>query len=553
METGQNQAGTKVDQGLQLFNTVQNRLALLNFNNTLTSILDKQALAKESEISLTPEEFEVLGGISYLVGLDFHGLTKWNTQTITNVIMRLLLNKVSAVNFCNYTEVLKDLTSLKPVSDARVELMGRIKLDFLPEADDIENYKQVLPLIKDVIKYSLVPVELSEDLYQRFVAKDTLTYHDFLVFNSFAYNDSIFGGKAGNYFIEVSNNPAYMNALTKASNFFELQKFGLFYEESILNFYTKNIENENELFSRKFFFNFLTDQNIDKVTNAENQEEINIFGQSLMNDIQKYFETKIQPTLSEEAPVKLEVAHKAEEPVVSPLSEGVEVLQDALENPLENPTEVIKHILIDFNKIRNEQGLPTFAFKEDPNELISSLESMLEVEDLIGSFYTFLSKYNEFKRTPEVAVVQIDTEKIFNYSLEELNTVFNGYIQNNQTKYNVIIETYIKEIPNEILELLLPTVNEILSKLYVGNTEDKGIILSQLNENTIFTYKHLHQVINTIEKQYIKGEYFNSYVTFKNNMETNHKDILELIDESQKLQDLELKIKLAHTFLSAFN
>ena len=95
---------------------------------------------------------------------------------------------------------------------------------------------------------------------------------------------------------------------------------------------------------------------------------------------------------------------------------------------------------------------------------------------------------------------------------------------------------------------ILSYISKLLGVLYFGNSDDKGIIFSQLNENTIFTYKHLHQLINVIENQYLKGENIIEYYNFKLYMDNNCKDILELFQESQKLEDYELQIKLIFAF-----
>ena len=63
------QSGTMVNQGLQLFNTVQNRLSNLNVTKIIKQLSDK---INDNNYELDENEFEVLGGISYLLGLDFH-------------------------------------------------------------------------------------------------------------------------------------------------------------------------------------------------------------------------------------------------------------------------------------------------------------------------------------------------------------------------------------------------------------------------------------------------------------------------------------------------
>ena len=546
MENSQIQSGTKVDNGVQMFNTVSTRLEKLNISNTLDSMLEKlnKNIVEKNNHKISSEEFEILGGISYLVGLDFYSMSSWSSKTMTNVVLRLLINKITNQNFLKYFQYLvlfKEEYSFSVISDARLEMMDKIK-SRLTLGSDLEEL-EFIKKFRNVINNSLIPIEISEDLYQRFFDKDYLSYHDLLVFNSFAYNESILNSESSKAFIDLSNDSNYINGLNLASDYFELQKFGLFYEESILNFFNKNIENNNQLFSYEFFNDFLNDENIELVKD-------NTTHSSFIEKIENYFVTNIQPNLDVEAPVS---PLKFDEPVKTPLSDGIETLNENIENPLDKPTEVIKHILFDFNKIRNDNNLAVFDFKNKPEDLISLLEEMLDVEDLISSFYTFLSKYNEFKRTPDVIVNPIDISQIFNYDLETLNKSFDTKVKDLQNKYTSIIEKYVIEIPENDLKILVDSVNTLLNKLYIGNSEDKGIILSQLNENTIWTYKHLHQIISTIENQYIDGFSINSYIIFKALMEENYFETMNLFQESKNLEQYELKIKLLHTFVGVFN
>lgn len=547
METSQIQSGTKVDSGIQMFNTVQSRLEKLNIYEILSSILLTDNIEEISE-----EQLEVLGGISYLVGLDFHSLDAWNDNVMTNVLSRLLINKVdnSMFNkFVNVMQLFKDNDKMSLISDARVALMSKVKSEILFESVEIQN--ELMDKIRSVINLALIPVEITQDLWNRFFEKDSVIYHDVLVFNSFAYNESIFNGDASQAFIDLSNDPVYVDALRDASNYFELQKFGLFYEESILNFFNKNIYNENDMFSLEFFNIFLTEENI-----AE-YNETKEFGK-LEPLVKEFYEINIHPQLTESAPEPVKLKLSTEDEVLpgvetKPLTHSVETLNESIENPLENPTEVIKHILYDFNKIRTENDLGIFDFKNKPTALIELVESMLEVEDIVGSFYMFLSKYNEFKATEGVEVSKIDTTQIFNYSIEELQSAFNAHIAELQTKYKDIIGDYIKELSETETVKLNNLVNDILRKLYIGNVEDKGFIFSQLNENTIFTNKHLHQIIVIIENQYILGSDVKDFVDFKTTFETDYSDIVTLFEESQQLESFELRIKLLYTFISAFN
>lgn len=538
METNQLQSGTKINNGLQLFNSVSNRLNLFNIEKELDSILFS---IENNDFNLDLKEYESLGIISYFIGLDFYSMTKWNNLTMSNVISRLLLNKIDYKILSKYNKILtiiknEKIDYVKFFDISKDLMMNKIKLNLTNN----EN-KLVVKSIKNLINKLLIPVNISQDIYDRFILKEVLTYHDIIVFNSLIYDNSIINGKSSKLFIELSNNQDYLKLLNKASNYFELQKFALFYKESILNFYVKNIENKNIFYVDEFFKKFLTTELINKFRiDDDNQQKFIDLKTSVENYSKEYLldlienDNKIIPLNSE---VNVET---------KPLNSGMETLHENMDNPLENANEVIKQILNDFNIISNENNI-NFDYKNNPKELISLLKDMLNTEDLVSSFYIFLTKYNEFKKS-NVEVNQINISEYCNYNNDELLKEINDELNILKNKYDDIIKNYIVEIDKNDLKEILTHINNVLNILYVGNSEDKGIIFSQLNENTVFTFKHLHQLINVIENQYLKGENIIEYNNFKIYMENVHNDMLNLFEESQKLETYELQTKLIYTF-----
>ena len=121
------QSGTMVNQWLQLFNTVQNRLSNLNVTKIIKQLSDK---INDNNYELDENEFEVLGGISYLLGLDFHNMNVWNNKVMANVVIRLNMNNISYINLLNYTQILKQTQStnnFKVISDVKNNLINKIK------------------------------------------------------------------------------------------------------------------------------------------------------------------------------------------------------------------------------------------------------------------------------------------------------------------------------------------------------------------------------------------------------------------------------------------
>lgn len=538
METNQLQSGTKINNGLQLFNSVSNRLNLFNIEKELDSILFS---IENNDFNLDLKEYESLGIISYFIGLDFYSMTKWNNLTMSNVISRLLLNKIDYKILSKYNKILtiiknEKIDYVKFFDISKDLMMNKIKLNLTNN----EN-KLVVKSIKNLINKLLIPVNISQDIYDRFILKEVLTYHDIIVFNSLIYDNSIINGKSSKLFIELSNNQDYLKLLNKASNYFELQKFALFYKESILNFYVKNIENKNNFYIDEFFKEFLNIELINKFRVDDNNQQKFIDLKTSIENYSKEYLLDLIENDNKIIPLNNEVNVETK-----PLNSGMETLHENMDNPLANANEVIKQILNDFNIISNENNI-NFDYKNNPKELISLLKDMLNTEDLVSSFYIFLTKYNEFKKS-NVEVNQINISEYCNYNNDELLKEINDELDILKNKYDDIIKNYIVEIDKNDLKNILTHIDKVLNILYVGNSEDKGIIFSQLNENTIFTFKHLHQIINVIENQYLKGENIIEYNNFKLYMENVHNDMLNLFTESQKLETYELQTKLIYTF-----
>ena len=165
METNQLQSGTKINNGLQLFNSVSNRLNLFNIENELDSIL----LAFENnDFKLDLEEYESLGIISYFIGLDFYSMIKWNNLTMSNVISRLLLNKIDYKILSKYNKILtiiknEKIDYVKFFDISKDLMMNKIKLNLTSN----EN-KLLFDLIKNLINKLLIPVNIRTILNNNF-------------------------------------------------------------------------------------------------------------------------------------------------------------------------------------------------------------------------------------------------------------------------------------------------------------------------------------------------------------------------------------------------
>lgn len=532
------QVGSIGNESLNFYGTVIKRLQDKDLYNILGQI---KLQTDDEKIKLTNSQFETIGGISYLIGLDFISLNSWNKTVLKNVFMRLNLNKVSIKSFTRFKKLILKYNDFEIYNEAKENLMKRIS-DNIVTKDDEEN-QFINNSINLIIQSSLVPNNFAELAKDNFLAnKDNYTYHDLLVFNNMFYENLIINKNAMNYFIDLSKRESYSSSLKLASEYFEDQKFGLMYLDSIVSLIQKinSVNIDNSWYFTDKLFEMCLDLRYDSEQNLADQIQSRL----------DLYEEEYNP--KDEVEAKKVEAKPETEVEQAPLTNIIENLEVANINPLENPTEVVLQTFYEYNKICKETYDVVFDFKNKPEELRNLLVSLLTAEDIVGSFFIFLKKYAEFKNTEGVKVNEINVEEIFNYDRETLVEYLNTFIEELKQKYSEIISKYVIEVNNDHKEELVNKINELILALSVENMEDKSILMSQLSESIINTNKHLHEVLTCIDRQLISGYEIDRYIDLKDFLMTNFASELELFEETAHLEDYQLQVTLFTAFKNIF-
>ena len=537
------QVGSISNETLNFYGTIIGRLQ----NKNLYSVLSEIKLVTDDEkVSLTNSQFEVIGGISYLIGLDFVAMNSWNKSILKNVFARMNINKISFKTFQRFKKLIYKFNDFEIYNTAKDNLVKRISQEIKSDVEGDSEF--ITNTIKNILIYSLVPNSFAELINDNYLVenKKTYTYHDILVFNNMFYENLIIDKIGVQYFIELANNNTYSKALKASSEYFEDQKFALMYMDSIISLIQKikSINDENSWYFNDKLFEMCLDLRYDS--------EANLFEQ-IQNRLD-LFEEEYKPSNKElvETPKTNLIDETIDKSDTAPLTNIVENLETAQLNPLENPTEVIKNIFYDYNKICKETFDTVFDFKNKPKELVKLLISMLTAEDIIGSFFVFLKKYAEFKNTAGIEVNKVNSEELFNYSQEELIAYLEITIEDLKAKYSDIVSKYVIDIENENKSELIEKINNLISSLSIENIEDKGILISQISDNIINTNKHLHEVLTCIDRQLIDGSKINNYIELRDLLNDKFSNELELFEETSKLEDYQLQVTLLSAFKAIF-
>jgi hypothetical protein len=301
-------------------------------------------------------------------------------------------------------------------------------------------------------------------------------YGQLLKANKLIYENINMSGASFKNLRLLFNNEEYKKEIVKASDYYDLQKFSLVYFDCILT-----LKEWFELEKKSDYIDFV-----------ENPE--------LINNIVEFSETE---NIIENIDVIEEKEFVAEQ-----------------ESP-ENTDKFLRGIIFEILKTDKITSA---------NELLETFNKILNQEDLVQYVYQYI-KGNQLKnRTP--------FEDIFEFEKSEFIDVLKTQYNDCAKKYKDLVEKYVSEISPDYLPKVVNYVNDLITSLLIDNSEKKSYLFQQLNENQIYTFKHLHQTIGLIEDCNISGAHINTYTNLRDYLEnnTNIKEIFESIGDIDKLQ-----------------
>jgi len=512
----QNKIGTE-----EIFNKQQNF-----FYNTIKKFLDEKIIANtlEKELAgiilhlstnknLNASEFELLGSLSYLVGIDYTNQAFIGKEISANVTARfkqfnLSMNVVALYVDC--IDLIKDETSFQEAKDKMKSLIFD-KIIFQSKSMEHKNV-QLNVLRSDIVRFFntiVIPVNMASGV-EEIKAKKEYIYEDLLKISTLIQTQSKIPGNAIKRFIKIVNNPLYMELMERSMVYFDKQKFAVVYLDSILSVkesFTKLGDDSKTLLKSIIFGNEIAEE--------------------IYTKLKADFDAQVVPeVVAEVAPEDGDVAY-----VPHYTSEEVNKLMS------NDQDEFIKEILCDMIK----------SDLEVEDQVIDGITRILIDDDYSQHLYSYLksnmsnphrSKENFNRSYPKINLATI---------VERINKIEEDF----KSEYKTLVELACKPIPGDILHKVVGYVNATIEGVILSNDEQKQYLISQIMENGISTYNQLQQIVGMIETCDISGADSLSYVTLYKYL-NNTPEILEVFEKSGEIEKFTNQIAIVKGFREWF-
>jgi len=456
----------------------------------------------ESGKDLTLEQFELIGCLSYLVGIDYTNQQFLKENICNNVQKRFLKYAFSEDLLFHYVKALNNISEATCLK-AKDELKNKFDSVILIKTEEKLLFNNIRLSIKSIINNSIIPINMVVGSNEILV-KTEYTYQDIIKINSLINRQCKFNGsKAIVSMMKLYSDSLWQKLLTKASKLFDNQKFAVVYLDGILSVLEVN---------KKFGNNLLTI--------LQNDKEIAYDWES----IEKEFNLGLAsiPEVIEEI-----ITEVVEEEKYSRL-----------------PTEVISKLQenLPFDFILNVIGDLCGHFPKTTDDLLLGIDKIFEQTDYYQNVYHYL-KANLKK-------VSTETDRN-NLNVDEILSKLINIVETSGLEYKVLMEKSCQDIPEDIKQKIVTLVNNCINNLLLVNDEQKQYLISQIIENNITTYQHLQQILTLIETCDINGNGLISYVDLNNYLITNT-NIIDIFDMFEKIEPIQTKLSFVAGFTDFF-
>lgn len=440
---------------------------------------DLEIITLNETKNLSITQFELLGSLAYLTGIDFTSQTdKLNPKVLSNVTKRFVDQNLNFEIWKKFVEIINILHI-----DNLIEPKEAIKIGVTKEIPLTAQTIKLKHEITTIIKNSFIPVKFAANTDLLLKSKN-LTYMQLLNFNSLVYEQMPLKGSTLTLVVNLFKTDLLKDLMFEASEKFDNQKYAIIYFDSLITLAEFNAAKQ---ISVDVLFNEnLINELIESEKNEESQESQEI--------------TKLE--------VVTEEATELEKPEIS-INDTDNFLKASIEESLER-------------KIETSQ------------DLIDGFRMVADNDDLMQHVYRYI-RANQTKGRSKF-------EDVYTFSLNEVTDYYIDLLKTNVEKYNKLLLRYIEKIPENLFNRLVNSVNDVIKSLLISNSEHKGYLIQQLFENQIETYKQLHQTINIIESCEIEGSKINNYVALRD-MIIYSDDIVNIFEESIELEKIKLELQ----------
>ena len=427
---------------------------------------------------INEKQFELLGNIAYMYGIEFTTQRDvLNKKVMENWILRMKDFNLTEKLLLDFEDIVKNV-KVENFESTKDKLKNLI-LKNVKFTDS--NLHLVKTNINTILRESTFSVIYSVDIDELLKTK-IFTYGQISKINKIIYENININGKTFKNLRNLFSIEEYTKALNKGSEYFDSQKFAFVYFDSVLTL-REWFENKNE--STSIYLNLLE-------TTPEKIDDLDI-----------------------KSPV-------LEFPEIKNVSENLTKEEIKKESP--NNTDIfLRGVLIENN---NKQIL-------NVDDLIQGFQDVIENEDLIQSVYKYIKSNLSKNRTK--------FEDVFGFDKQEFINKLNFLYADKSEKYKIIVNKYVSEIETTKLDKIVNYINDTITSLSIDDAQKKSYLFQQLNENQIFTFKQLQQIIGLIEQCDIHGTEINSYISLRDYLENNI-DFKEIFDSVGDIDTLQVEI-----------
>jgi hypothetical protein len=470
------------------FEKIKEAIAKKIADNTLVSDLKRvsAAFAADPESKLRQKDYELVGMMAYLNGLDYTsqvgGLT---APVMTNVVKRYTALEVPAEAIAYYQIFIKYFAP-KVLEEPKDQTTNMVENIVPLHGQDLLTIRSAINLM---LNYSTYPMQFALDI-DTIKKKKTYTYQDFLKINSMIYEQLDLNGKHIKHLNRLYHNQKFVEALNTGSTYFDLSKFALIYYDSI--FSVKEFQAIN---GYPDILPYYTD--LDKIAELPDKYEL--------------------PITDYVAPDPAEMAKAKYAP---PLAD-------------ENDTDTFIRSVIE------ERGGLRIGSAAD---FIACVEAVIEDQKLCGDVYKYLRANMQVRRS---AVAGVYGEKL----AVEIEDALALTAEEQRENYKDLVIRYTEVIPEDNAGRIVKYVNELIEASIIHGGERKSALMQQFFQNQITTYKHLNETIKLIEECKIDGGKSDAYVNLHDYLLNSWYPFVKLFEEVQSIDDIQLKLSVYQAFL----
>lgn len=468
-------------------------------DNTFEKELDNVLKTVKENNPLSVEQFELLGILCFLLGVDYTGMAFPQKKILENVSKRYEEVEITTENlevFKNILNELKDKDLHNIIDSAISYSKDKIQKEIEVSNDNKVALKLIKSKLNKFLETSIIPIQFSKGAVE--LKRNNLTWENLLKFNSLLNEQAIYTGQSVKKFIEVYSDNLFNSLLKQAGDIFNQTKFAIIYEESIV----AAVETLAR-FAPVFNADLFTDEQYDEMR-IKYAEEIEAKQKEAENNVDEY-----KPLQYTGEQVKQLMSEAPDEFVV------LNLMESGRKNVLNNVDDLIDCI--------NETAKNT---------------------DFVQHIYQYLhANLNSNNRVKGVTALTLDINSV----IETLN----NHIKKLGEEYKTLAEINCSEIPEEQYERIINMVNDTIKACYLETQDQKQYLISQLVENGIKTWNHLQQILSVVETCNIIGSECDTYANLVNYI-TEKSNITEVFDNAQKLNEIQLSMSLFTAYRNWF-